>query len=171
MRALRALRVVISGCMNSELRSAVCPPGNTFWLMWLPSSCEPLYICARMYPFAVLNPPASQWEGRYICNFRSNRTLKRVKRVKRVLLPTTCLFITEWKHGAAVKRCQVVSRIIFHLFYLVKNRKRIRAKIKNHCAILKGFLREDKSKDWNELLLKSTLDWWIWNKAFILRWL
>lgn len=80
VRVLWALCVVISGRMNSELRSAVCPPGNTFWLMWLPSSCVPHCICAQMYPFAFLNPPARQWGIRYICNYRSHHTLKRICR-------------------------------------------------------------------------------------------
>lgn len=66
--------------MNSELGSAVCPPGGTFWLMWLPSSCVSLCICAQMCPMESLEILLQVSEKSDICAAAEPpHTLKRIR--------------------------------------------------------------------------------------------
>lgn len=112
VRLLWAWCVLISGRMSFELRSAVCPSGSMFWLMWLPSSCVPLCICAQMYPFAFLNPPASQEEIRYIW------TTDPITPWREYAEANHLVFMTELNHTELqwnTVRCSV-SLIVFFLF-------------------------------------------------------
>lgn len=92
--------------MNSsdEPRSAVCPPGEAFWLMWLASSCVSQCacicadVCLLVSVWSSVHVPAQvcEWEIPYILNYKSHHTLKR--------MATKCTAVNSATHSCVLQK-------------------------------------------------------------------